>query len=232
MQLFYCPEIEQDIFWLNPEESKHCLKVLRMQEGDKIYITDGKGAKYEAILEKTDPKKCKFRITNHKKADKAQFNLTIAIAPTKNISRFEWFLEKATELGVSEIIPMFCKHSERGRINQDRIGKIIITAMKQSFRAWLPKITEMISFEQVINNNFNGKKLIAYITDDDTIHLKDAVQPGENVMIMIGPEGDFSPEEVENAKKHKFQLINLGPNRLRTETAGVVAVHTVNLINL
>jgi 16S rRNA (uracil1498-N3)-methyltransferase len=232
MQLFYVPKISGAEVILDETESKHAIRVLRLQNGNSVQIIDGKGGFYEAEILDANPKKCKLVIIkSQKEFGKRNFNLHIAIAPTKNIDRFEWFLEKATEIGIDEITPLLTSHSERKTINPERLEKIVVSAMKQSLKAFLPVLNEITPIKQLIINNKSTSKYIAYCDDIQKIHLKDAVIRGQDTLILIGPEGDFSPEEVNLAVENGFKVVTLGVARLRTETAGIVACNIVNLAN-
>ena len=232
MQIFFIPEISGDIVNLSAEESKHAVKVLRLSDGDRVQIVDGKGGFYQAEIVDANPKSCALKITESVSGfEKRNFKLHIAIAPTKNIDRFEWFLEKCTEIGIDEITPLLSEHSERKVIKPERLEKILVSAMKQSLKAYLPKLNELTRFADLLDKEFHGKKFIAHCNDGLKPHLKNELTSGDDVLILIGPEGDFSPEEVELAKAKGFQEISLGNARLRTETAGVVACHIVNLAN-
>ena len=232
MQLFYASNVLGNEIVLDETESKHAIRVLRLNAGDKVQVVDGSGGFYTAKITNPHPKKCKLAILETKKeCGKRRFKLHIAIAPTKNNDRFEWFLEKATEIGIDEITPILCEHSERKTIKPDRLEKILISAMKQSVKAFLPKLNQMVSFNDFIHKNDASKKYIAHCNDGEKPHLKNEIEKNENVIILIGPEGDFSPEEVQQAKITDFKEISLGPSRLRTETAGIVACHIVNLVN-
>jgi 16S rRNA (uracil1498-N3)-methyltransferase len=232
MHIFYKPEIHEKVFYLNEEESKHCVRVLRLREQDIVYLIDGVGGFYQARITEADPKKCKVGVyQSFKEYGKKSYNLTIAIAPTKNIERFEWFLEKATEIGIDLIIPIVCKQSERKVIKTERLNKILVEAIKQSQQAYLPKLAELCSFKSLIEQTFDGKKLIAYCNDENRHFLKDVIVAKENVLVLIGPEGDFSTDEIKLSLDNGFVGVSLGNSRLRTETAGVVACHSVALIN-
>ncbi len=232
MQLFYTPDIKTNIYTLNEIESKHCIKVLRLNINDHIQLIDGKGNFYEAKIIDSNPKKCTVEIIETTMDfGKRNHYLHIAIAPTKNIDRFEWFLEKATEIGIDEITPIICEHSERKVLKPDRLEKIIISAIKQSIKAYKPKLNDLTNYSDFIRQNFNGVKYIAHCEENKKILLKDAYKNGQNVVILIGPEGDFSPEEIDKTRNNNFTEISLGESRLRTETAGVVACHTINLLN-
>ena len=162
---------------------------------------------------------------------KPNFRVHIAIAPTKNIERIEWFLEKATEIGINRVTPLLCRFSERKEIKAERLEKVMISAMKQSLKAYLPQLDELTRFNEFIQQPFDGQKYIAHCDNQHRDLLRNKVIPGQNYLILIGPEGDFSTEEIELALKHGFQPVSLGESRLRTETAGLVACHTVNLLN-
>jgi 16S rRNA (uracil1498-N3)-methyltransferase len=186
----------------------------------------------EAEIADANPKKCRLTIVNSAlDFGKRNFHLHIAIAPTKNIDRFEWFLEKATEIGIDEITPLLTSHSERKTINAERLEKILVSAMKQSLKAYLPQLHELTTFKELIINNKTENKFIAYCDEIQKIHLKDLATKGNNTLILIGPEGDFSPEEIKLAIENGFKVVSLGESRLRTETAGIVACHIVNLAN-
>jgi 16S rRNA (uracil1498-N3)-methyltransferase len=232
MQLFYVPEITGDSVILDETESKHIVKVLRMRENDRVKLIDGKGGIFEAEIADLHPKKCRLSILNVQKKDSRKgFWLHIAIAPTKNIARYEWFLEKATEIGVDEITPLLSEHSERKVVKFERSEKILISAMKQSQKAFLPKLNELTSFNEFIQNTSEKQKFIAHCNNGEKNHLKNAIQKGNDTVILIGPEGDFSPDEILEAKEKGFEEISLGDERLRTETAGVAACHIANLMN-
>lgn len=234
MQWFYTNKIEGDFAELNEVEARHCLQVLRKKVGDPITFVDGLGGYYEGQLEETAKKSCTIRIV--KKVVPYQplpVNIHIGIAPTKNISRFEWFLEKATEIGIGEITPLLCQRSERKKIRADRLEKVLLSAMKQSLKAHLPRLNPLTSLQSFLQGTFSDgdNHYIAHCGNGFKNHLKDLYLPGRNVTILIGPEGDFSEEEVEEARAVGFKEISLGSSRLRTETAGLAACHIVNLLN-
>lgn len=232
MNIFYQSDLSVQINTLNEEESKHCLRVLRLKENDRIHLIDGKGTFCEAVITRADAKRCEYEIIKKiPDYNKRNFNLTIAIAPTKNNERFEWFLEKATEIGIDQIIPIICRYSERKDLKPDRMEKIIISAVKQSQKAYIPVLKPVIKFEEFIKIPFQGDKFIAHCFNEEKQLLKNQVVMGANSLVCIGPEGDFSITEVEMALKQGFKPVSLGNSRLRTETAGVVACHTVNLLN-
>lgn len=233
MQIFYCPDLNPlQIYTLGKEESQHSIKVLRQKEGEKVYLTDGIGNMYEAEILEANPKACTVKVINtHHQYNKRDYYLHVAIAPTKNISRIEWFLEKATEMGIDEITPIVCEHSERVVVKQERLEKIIVSAMKQSLKAYLPKLNPPTPLLQIIKNAKEENKYIGYCQSEDRQQIKDIYKAKQSVLIAIGPEGDFSEKEVEEALKHKFQKITLGKERLRTETAGLYVVNTIHILN-
>ena len=230
-QLFYAPDIA--ITPVLPEdESQHCVRVLRLNEGDSIIITDGKGFLYNAILEKAHPKHCLVNITERSLQKPLWDNtIHIAVAPTKSIDRMEWFVEKATEIGINAITCLRCRHSERREINLNRLNKIAVSAMKQSQKATLPQISEMIDFNKFISREFAGQKMIAHCEENEKLLMKEVYKPDSNALILIGPEGDFSNEEIKSAISYGFTPISLGKSRLRTETAALVACHTIHLFS-
>jgi 16S rRNA (uracil1498-N3)-methyltransferase len=234
MNLFFCQNIENDLDFLPETEARHCVQVLRKQIGDAVSLVDVKGGFYEGVIEETGKKKCVVKIQKQtQNFYKRNHFLHIAIAPTKNIDRFEWFLEKATEIGIDEITPLYCEHSERKNIRLDRLEKIVLSAMKQSLKAYLPKLNELTKFSNfmaTLEKN-NDPKFVAHCQIGEKTHLKNNALKDQNVTILIGPEGDFSPSEIQLANQHDFGSITLGSSRLRTETAGVVACHIVNLLN-
>lgn len=232
MNVFYTAEIEGDTAFLDEVESGHAFRVLRMKEGDSVIVTDGKGGWFTGIIGFGHPKKCSIRIISSQcNFEKRNFKLTLAVAPTKSSDRIELFLEKATEIGIDRFVPIRCSFGERKTINIARLEKIALSAMKQSLKAWLPEISELVSFEDFIAKPFEGKKVIAHCYPGHKPHLKNVVQAGENVLILIGPEGDFSPDELIHAVEAGFQEVSLGQSRLRTETAALVACTAVAFVN-
>ncbi len=232
MHLFYTPKITNNTtFTLNEAESKHAILVLRLQTQDEITLIDGKGNFYYCKIINPHKKKCEVAILSKKNEVITKPTIHIAIAPTKNMDRLMWFIEKCTEIGISEITPILCAHAERKVLREDRLIKTAIAAMKQSLKATLPKINKLTQFEKVVKTNFEGRKFIAHCDDNNKISLLNTYQKGENTLILIGPEGDFSKDEINIAINHNFEPITFGASRLRTETAGVVACHTINLLN-
>lgn len=229
--IFYTPDILSNPE-LPAEEAQHCIKVLRKKEGDEILLTDGKGNFYDAEIVQANPKHCIVHITKSVFQEKNRnFNLQIAFAPTKNIDRVEWFAEKATEIGTDRFSPILCQYSERKEIKPQRIEKILVSAMKQSQKAHLPQLDEMQPFSQLIKQEFDGQKFIAHCYPQEKPTLKEAYKKGMNALILIGPEGDFSEKEVEEAIRAGFQPISLGESRLRTETAALAACHAIHVLN-
>ena len=236
MNLFYAPDILQTLS-LPEEESQHCAKVLRMKAGEHIHIIDGVGGLYEAEILEAHPKRTQVSIISEQhEYGRRPFRLHLAVAPTKNIDRFEWFVEKATEIGFDELTPLCCRYSERKVIKPERIEKILVSAAKQSLKAYVPRLNPMITAKEFIGNSSvlipHFSLFIAHCYDQPKQHLFNACQPGGDVVVMVGPEGDFSEEEVELALRNSFQAITLGESRLRTETAGVVACHLVTIANI
>ena len=232
MNVFYLPDAQIGAISFPEEESKHIVKVLRMKEGDRFCVTDGNGSLYDAELIDAHPKRAMANLSNQRNGyDIRDFKVSIAIAPTKLNERTEWFLEKATEIGIDEVKLFSSYHSERRVANVDRFKKIVISAMKQSVKSKMPIVEDMVSFDKLVKQNYEGQKFIAWIDDNVKEQLCDLYKKGENALILIGPEGDFSKEEVALAKEYGFIPVSLGESRLRTETAAVVACHTIQLIN-
>lgn len=231
MHLFYTPDI-QTCHELPEEEVAHAVRVLRLQPGDEATLTDGKGNFYRAEIGTTTSKRCLVHVIETlPQAPLWQGHLHIAMAPTKNMDRTEWFVEKATEIGFDELTFLHCRFSERKVIKTERITKIMVSAIKQSLKARIPRLNEMTDFNRFITQPFRGQKFIAHCYEGYKPLLKEVIQRGEDALVLIGPEGDFSPEEVKTAAEHGFIPISLGPSRLRTETAALVACHIMNLQN-
>ncbi|MDR1381354.1 MAG: 16S rRNA (uracil(1498)-N(3))-methyltransferase [Tannerella sp.] len=229
--LFYAPDIASDPE-LPEEESQHCVRVLRLRNGNAVTVTDGKGFLYRAILTDAHPKRCRVGITEKLSANTScRFDIHIAISPTKNMDRMEWFVEKATEIGISEITCLRCRYSERRETKLQRLYRIAISAMKQSQKTVLPKINETVDFQEFVAQPREGCKMIGHCTESEKNLMKEIYKPGENAVILIGPEGDFSPEEIKAAISAGFSPVSLGESRLRTETAALVACHTIHVLN-
>ena len=231
MQLFFQPDIVSGSLFLDEEESRHCVKVLRKREGDEINIIDGRGGIYLATIEQAHPKKCTFTIKETTIDIRRPYHIHIAIAPTKNADRIEWFVEKAIEFGVNKITFLDCDNSERVKVNIERLQKKAISAMKQSLNLWLPRLMPVQDFANVCETSEADQKFIAYVDDAIPSHLKVAAAPEKRYLILIGPEGDFSGREIEIAVGKGFVPVSLGKSRLRTETAGLAACHIFNLVN-
>ncbi len=233
MQLFYNPTIsEKDTsFVFDKEESKHIIKVLRKKESDILFVTNGLGFLFKTKIALASDSKCTVAILSFEKQEPSNVQLHLAVAPTKMNERYEWFLEKATEIGIQEITPIICEHSERKIIKNERFQKIIETAMKQSLHYYIPKLNEPILYKEFIKKDFVGQKFIAHCEDSNKKSLKEEVIRNQNVTLLIGPEGDFSSKEIQFALENKYIPVSLGKTRLRTETAAIVACHSVVLLN-
>lgn len=237
MHLFYTPELttSTSTFTLSEEESKHCIRVLRLVVGSSIVLIDGRGSWYKAEIIDDNPKRCSVQIIDVKtEHEKRSHYLHIAIAPTKNMDRLEWFVEKATEIGIDEISILECKNSERTIVKNERLQKVVVSAIKQSLKAYLPQVNELQNFKKFIATaaDFKGHKYIAHCYSNDTKkHLNELYQKAQPVLILIGPEGDFTLDEVKLAEDSGFKQISLGNSRLRTETAALYACTAINIQN-
>lgn len=251
--LFYHPDISETCI-LSEEESKHAIRVLRMNIKDEIFLTDGKGRLFKAEIIEANPKKCAVKITAElsstglpglfenspalpeRVSSPPSAHLHLAVALTKNTDRYEWLLEKATEIGVNEITPLVCEHSERKKVNNERLGKILVSAMKQSLNLFLPVLNPLRNFPEfvaisLVQKNKENKVLQKFIAHYSETHLKNCYRKGNDALILIGPEGDFSDREIRLAVNNGFTEVSLGKSRLRTETAAIVACHTISLAN-
>lgn len=239
MQLFYNPNIDIEfigvgsILELPSEEALHAIRVLRNKPGDIIWLTDGKGNMLRGKISEISKRDCSVEIEeiNSNYGTRSVY-IHAAVAPTKNISRFEWFLEKATEMGVDEITPLICAHSERRNVNIERLEKVITSAVKQSLKAWHPTLNPPEDFKKFVKTNRESELFMAHLTHEEQPLLKDTAKSKKHITVIIGPEGDFSPEEITLSQEEGYKLISLGPERLRTETAALASVFTINLINL
>ncbi|MFN8355953.1 MAG: 16S rRNA (uracil(1498)-N(3))-methyltransferase [Spirosomataceae bacterium] len=231
MSIFYEPNIVTTLS-LNEEESRHCVKVLRHALGDEIEIVDGKGGYYKTLITKANEKKCEVRIVEqtHESPSKP-FYIHLGIAPTKNADRMEWMVEKCTEVGIDEISFFESRYSERRVQKLDRLEKIAVSAMKQSGRFFLPKLNELVPFSVLVKSAFDGQKFIAHLEESERKNLWQTAQLHNRYFILIGPEGDFSPKEIQRAKEQGFASVSLGESRLRTETAGLVSCMMLNFLN-
>ncbi|MCH5230811.1 MAG: 16S rRNA (uracil(1498)-N(3))-methyltransferase [Muribaculaceae bacterium] len=229
---FYAPDIEVDNI-LPEEESGHCCRVLRMKVGDEIRVTDGRGMIFYCRILKAHSKHTEIEIIGKEELPQRNYKLTLAVAPTKNSDRIEWMVEKAVEIGIEHIVLLKCSRSERKALRTDRLRRIMVSAMNQSLEAYLPTLSEVTSFDDFVKSQANeSQKFFGYCSEAfPRKELVKECRPGRSVSVMIGPEGDFSPEEVENAIRHGFLPVTFGDKRLRTETAGVFATCAVNIIN-
>jgi 16S rRNA (uracil1498-N3)-methyltransferase len=234
MQLFYTPDIAPGTpqYFLNEEESKHCVRVLRLENGADVHLIDGRGGFYSARIIDAHPKRTILQIISAQQAfNKRNHHLHIAIAPTKNIERLEWFLEKATEIGIDEVSFIICQRSERKEVKLDRLNKIVTSAVKQSIKAYHPVLNEPVAFNHLLNKPFDGQKFIAHCAEGNRYNLRNELLPDANYLILIGPEGDFTPPEIEGALNGGYKPITLGESRLRTETGALEACFEVNFLN-
>lgn len=233
MQLFYFKNIDSQSksFSFDKEESKHISKVLRKKEGDILFVTNGLGLLFKTEIVVASDSKCTVAIVSIERTEKVKYYLHLVVAPTKMNDRYEWFLEKATEIGVQEITPIICDHSERKIIKTERFDKILLSAMKQSNQLFLPILNEPVTFKEFMKKSVSGQKFIAHCEETNKKTLKEALQSNQNCTILIGPEGDFSLKEIEMALQNKYIPVSLGHTRLRTETAAIVTSHTVAFIN-
>lgn len=234
MHLFYTPDIapSHPQYFLNEEESKHCIRVLRLEVNDEVQLIDGRGGLYTAHIKDAHPKRVILQITGvQTEYSKRNHYLHIAIAPTKNIERLEWFLEKATEIGIDEISLIICQRSERKEAKVERLNKIITAAIKQSLKAYHPVLNEPVTLSKFLTQPFNGQKFIAHCENTEKSSLSSVLEKQERYLILIGPEGDFAPAEIDIALHNGFKAITLGESRLRTETAALEACFEANFLN-
>jgi len=232
MHVFYTPDLTSNQYTLNEEESKHCSKVLRLGVGDMIHLIDGRGGLYEAQIIEVGKKNVQLKIIEQQlEFGKRNHYLHIAVAPTKNIDRLEWFLEKATEIGIDEITPIICDRSERKIIKQERLEKVITSAVKQSLTAYHPKLNNAISFTDLLKSNLGDQKFIAHCLPEEKPYINQITTQHQSYIILIGPEGDFTPSEIDLALQNGYKGVTLGNTRLRTETAALTACFEVNYIN-
>jgi len=233
MHVFYTPDITGADYVLNEEESRHCMKVLRLVIGDVVHLIDGTGGLYEAEIISESRRNVTLRVLHTtKEYQKRNHSLHIAVAPTKNIDRLEWFLEKATEIGIDQITPVICERSERKIVKEDRLNKVITSAVKQSLQAYHPVLNEAVSFKDFIGRYKADYQMIAHCIDGEPrSFISQLTVPGKSYLILIGPEGDFTPNEIELALQNDFKPLTLGNTRLRTETAALAACFEVNYLN-
>ena len=232
MHLFYNSHIQGDSFELEEQESKHAIRVLRLVRDDRVILVDGRGGWYEAAIIDDHPKRCKLQIQSYTPDYRPlSYSLHLAVAPTKNLDRFEWFLEKATEIGISEITPLICKRSERRQVKYERLEKILVSAMKQSLKAYKPKLNNPVSMEEFLRTDQQGTLGIAHCYPLERKGIKELDHSG-TYTLMVGPEGDFTEVEVSNALKAGYVPFHLGDSRLRTETAALYITTAISLHHL
>jgi 16S rRNA (uracil1498-N3)-methyltransferase len=233
MQIFYAPDIITDIYTLDEKESKHCIRVLRMAKGTVVRLIDGKGNLYEGLISSPDPKKCVIAVTGIiRDFEKRNYRLHIAISPLKNPERFEWFVEKSVEIGIDEITPLICRNTEKPGIKRDRVNNLIVSAMKQSLKANKTVLNHSCLFKDFVKGNPERRGMIAHCDSSfSRSKISEVYSKCEDAIILIGPEGDFSEAEIKYATEKKFVSVHLGTSRLRTETAGVAACHSIYMIN-
>lgn len=233
MQLFYNPDLnpQSESFAFDREESRHIVKVLRKKDSDILHVTDGNGLLFTTQITLASDNKCTVKIVSYEKKGPSKIQLHLAVAPTKMNDRYEWFLEKATEIGIAQITPVICDHSERKQLNVERMEKILIAAMKQSNQCYLPKLNDPIALKDFLKLKSDGQRFIAHCEETQKQSLKTVLQPNLDVTILIGPEGDFSDKEIALALENQYIPVMLGQTRLRTETAAIVACHSVVYAN-
>jgi 16S rRNA (uracil1498-N3)-methyltransferase len=233
MQLFYNKDLTQDDTEIrfSRDESKHIVKVLRKSTGDILHITNGNGWLFSSEISIADMKNCIAKITSREQQIKRGYSIHLAVAPTKLNERYEWFLEKATEIGVDTITPIICANSERKVIKAERYEKILQSAMKQSLRCYLPKLNQAVSFKEFVTQSFIGQTCIAHCEKTNRKSFKRSLKLHQDITVLIGPEGDFNTKEIELAIQHNFSPVTLGETRLRTETAAIVACHSIAFNN-
>jgi len=230
MELFYDPDFKGEGILCEPE-SKHCINVLRHKAGDIITIANGDGSYFKCRITEAHHKRCKLTSIDTIQHKKPDYKVHLAVAPTKSIDRFEWLIEKAVEMGIHEITPLLCAHSERKKLRIDRVERIAISAMKQSLKAYMPIVNDLTTFQDFIKKIKSSQTYLAHCYDEEKTPLKNAYQLKADAVLCIGPEGDFSIDEVKLAKEHGCHMVSLGTSRLRTETAGIAACHTIHLLN-
>lgn len=229
MHLFYQPA---PVDFLTEDESRHAVKTLRLEVGEIIAVTDGHGNQHTAVITKADARRCQFQITETKTTPPRPFSVQICVAPTKNLDRIEWFVEKAVEIGIERVSFFFGQHSERRVLKLERLEKIAVSAMKQSLQTHLPQLDEAVPFAELLRTISEGQRFIAHLDENQpTPHLGKAAFPTGRYTVLIGPEGDFSEKELQQSVDAGFQMVTLGQNRLRTETAALTACQCLNFIN-
>lgn len=233
MHIFFAPDLNGKYYSLDEKESRHCIKVLRMKKGTVVQLIDGKGFFYEGIIKEPDSRRCIIEISS-KSIDPAKrnYSIHIAISPLKNMERFEWFIEKSVEIGLDEITPVICERTEKRGIKSERVKGLIISAMKQSLKTKLTLLHDPVTFDEFIDSVSGESLMIAHCHNDiDRKSIKDAYKKGEDTVILIGPEGDFTNDEISLALRNGYKSVHLGKSRLRSETAGVAACHSIYFLN-
>jgi 16S rRNA (uracil1498-N3)-methyltransferase len=228
--IFYQPSVPEGVLHLDEDESRHCVKVLRKSKGDEITVTDGRGFFYVCVITNDDARRCTFNIIDRQEEAKAEYRIHVAISPTKNADRIEWFVEKAVEFGINEITLVECDRTERTFIKSERLHKVAISAMKQSLKATLPRINDLTPFSQVVQLA-TPSRFIAYVDHSNPLHLLKAAAGFRDALVVIGPEGDFTTDELQLAITNQFVKVSLGNSRLRTETAGLAACQILHLVH-
>lgn len=232
MHLFYQPNFSE-LSALIDDEAFHAAKVLRLREGEEVRVTDGQGSWYDAVVQSSTPKRCDLKVVRQTVQTPRPFRIEVALAPTKNMDRIEWFVEKATEIGIDTVSFFYTTHSERRNMKLERLHKIAVSAMKQSLQAFLPQIREVGDFGKYIPMVNTTQRFIAHLPEDKfPAHLLKKASPEQNYTVVIGPEGDFTEAEIQLTQQHGFEMVTLGNTRLRTETAALVACQTLHLVNI
>lgn len=231
MHLFYNPQIQGESIELDEQESKHAVRVLRLAAGDRVILVDGRGSWYEALIAEDHPKRCRLRVVNKTaRYQPLNYALHLAVAPTKNLDRFEWFLEKATEIGISEITPLICTRSERKQLKMERLEKILVSAMKQSLKAYKPGLNPPVSLDDFLQVNRKGSLGIAHCYPFERKGIQE-LEHADSYTFIVGPEGDFTEEEVHIALRAGYVPVHLGTSRLRTETAALYITTAISLLH-
>ncbi|SMB98930.1 protein of unknown function DUF558 [Hymenobacter roseosalivarius DSM 11622] len=225
---FYAPELTTATYLLPEDESKHAVRVLRLTAGDTVELVDGVGGIFQAEVAEANPKRCLLRVTSEQRVPRRAYAVHVAVAPTKNLDRMEWLVEKATEIGIDRLTFLRCARSERRELKLDRLEKIAVSALKQSGQAWLPQLDEMTDFAAFLEGVAPETTFIAHLAAGERIALAQVAARGANCCILIGPEGDFTPAEIQTALARGIQPVTLGESRLRTETAALAAVFIAN----
>lgn len=226
---FYAPDLAGPLYTLPEDESKHAVRVLRLSSGDAVELVDGRGGIFQAEVEAADAKRCQLRVTQEQQVPRRPYAVHLAVAPTKNLDRMEWLVEKATEIGVDRLTFLRTARSERRELKLERLQKIAVSALKQSGQAWLPQLDELTDYKAFLPTVEPAATFIAHLAEGERVPLSRMAAAGHTCCILIGPEGDFTPQEIEQAFALGIRPVTLGASRLRTETAALAAVHTVHI---